>query len=78
MTLRGYMDVITRTTFHLQARIRCGTDDEAETGPESETAPGRSRPRNQVHTDSMSFNEFHWGDFGVSFIATVAGFYTWG
>ena len=41
MTLRGYMDVITRTTFHLQARNRCGTDDQAETGPESEPAPGR-------------------------------------
>jgi len=41
MTLRGHMDVITRTTVHLQARNRCGTDDQAETGPESEPAPGR-------------------------------------
>ena len=59
MTLRGYMDVITRTTFHVHARNRCGTDDQAETWPESEPAPGRNRPRNHVHTDSMSFNEFH-------------------
>ena len=36
MTLRGYMDVITRTTFHLQARNGCGTDDQAESGPELE------------------------------------------
>ena len=28
------MDVITRTTFHLQVRIRSGTDDQAETGPD--------------------------------------------
>jgi len=59
MTLRGYMDVITHTTFHLHARNRCGTDDQAETWPESEPAPGRNRPRNHVHTESMSFNEFH-------------------
>ena len=30
MTLRGYMNVITRTIFHLQVRIRSGTDDQAE------------------------------------------------
>ena len=58
MTLRRYMDVITRTIFHLQARDRCGTDDQAETGPKSEPAPGRNQHRNHVHTDSMSFNEF--------------------
>ena len=28
------MDVITCTTFHLQVRIRSGTDDQAETGPD--------------------------------------------
>ena len=56
------MDVITRTTFHLKARNRSGTDDPAETGPESEPAPGRKRHRNHVHTDSMSFNEFHFFD----------------
>ena len=53
------MDVITRTTFHLQAQNQCGTDDQAETGPESQPAPGRNRHRNHVHTDSVSFNEFH-------------------
>ena len=45
MTLRGYMDVITRTTLHLQARKRCETDDQAETGSESELDPGRNQPR---------------------------------
>ena len=55
MTLRGYIDVITRTTFQLQARNRCGTDDPAEIGSESELAPGRNRPRNYVRTDSMGF-----------------------
>ena len=50
MTLRVYafhlvyVDVITRTTFHLQVRNRCETDDQVKTGPES--APGRNRPRN--------------------------------
>ena len=28
------MDVITRTTFHLQVRNRSGTDDQTETGPD--------------------------------------------
>ena len=60
MTLRGYMDVITRTTFHLQVRIRSETDDQAETGPDRGVpTPGRNRPRKHVHTDSMSFSEFH-------------------
>ena len=55
MTLRGYIDVITRTTFQLQARNRCGTDDPAEIGSESELAPGRNRPRNCLRTDSIIF-----------------------
>ena len=46
---------ITHFTFHLQPWNRCGTDDQAETGPESESAPGRNRPRNHVHTDEFTF-----------------------
>ena len=73
------MDVIT----HTNSTSKRGTGVEPMTKPkpgptESVPIPGRDRPRKHVHTDSMSFNEFHWGDFGVSFIATVAGFYTWG
>ena len=60
MTLKGYMDVIARTTFHLQA----GTEEEPMTKPkpgstESLPTPGRDQPRKHVHTDSMDFNEFH-------------------
>ena len=60
--------VITRTIFHLQARDRCGTDDQAETGPKSEPALRRNQHRNHVHTDSMSFNKFH---LSMNFISTV-------
>ena len=43
MTLRGNMDVITRTTFHLQARNRCGTDAEPITKPKP--VPSRNRSK---------------------------------
>ena len=58
MTLKEYMDVITRTTFHLQTRNRCGTDDQVETGPESEPAPGRNRLRVGTDLGTHRFDEF--------------------
>ena len=55
------MDVITRTTFHLQARNRSGTDDQAETGPDRVGTNSGSGPTSVTCApDSMSFNEFHF------------------
>ena len=57
------MDVITRTTFHLQARNRSGTDDQAETGPNRVGTDSGSEPTSETCApDSMSFNEFHFLD----------------
>ena len=54
------MDVITRTTFHLQARNR-KTDDQAETGPDRVGTVSGSEPTSETCApDSMSFNEFHF------------------
>ena len=55
------MDVITRTTFHLQARNRSGTDDQAETGPNRVGTDSGSEPTSETCApDSMSINEYHF------------------
>ena len=57
------MDVITRTTFHLQVRNRSGTDDQTETGPDRVGTNSGSEPTSETCApDSMSFNEFHFLD----------------
>ena len=51
------MDVITRTTFHLQARNR-KTDDQAETGPDRVGTDSGSGPTSE--TCAHRFDEFQW------------------
>ena len=56
------MDVITRTTFHLQSRNR-RPDDKAETGTDRVCTVSGSEPTSETCApDSMSFNEFHFVD----------------
>ena len=52
------LDVITRTTFHLQVRIRNGTDDQTETGPDRVGTDSGSGPTSE--TCAHRFDEFRW------------------
>ena len=52
------MDVIARTTSHLQARNRSETDDQAETDPNRVGADSGSGPTSGSETYAHRFDEF--------------------